>query len=174
MVNHARSCLRCNARRWGRAIILSLTCVAAGVALADPQPTDAMMRPVHDLVAFLSSLPPGTHPDVFVPQGLCIIENFEPYILCGADAASRWEAGLRAHFSEGLLADLVARFEPAHEFAESGQRAYFSLPTTWTGTVHGRRFREIGAWTFVVECHSGGWRIGGYSWGQTSYSETPE
>jgi hypothetical protein len=152
---------------WG-ALLLSF---AVAAAHADPQPTAAMMAPVRALAAFMSTLPRDEHPSVFARQGLCIVENFAPFLFCGRDAALAWEAGFRAHAAEEALSELAARFDDAHDFNQSGDRCYFSLPTTWTGLTHGRRFEEHGAWAFVVERHGAAFKILGYGYGVTRYTE---
>jgi hypothetical protein len=138
---------------------------------ADAAPSAAMLEPVHDLVQFMITLPAGQHPRVFATRGLCIIENFAPYLFCGPSAASQWEAGFRAHSLEGALSGLAARFGEAYDFSQSEDRAYFSLPTTWTGRTQGRPFEEHGAWSFVLLREAGGWRIVGYGWGVIGYTE---
>jgi hypothetical protein len=144
-------------------------------AHAEEQPTAAMMKPVTGLVAFMSTLRGADHPTVFARGGLCIVENFTPFLFCGRHAEADWEAGFRAHAREGELSDLSAVFGAAHDFSKSGSRAYFSLPTTWTGLTQGRHFEEHGAWSFVLERQNVGqaaeWRIIGYGWGVTAYSE---
>jgi hypothetical protein len=130
-----------------------------------------MLEPVRNLVSFMSTLPAGEHPAVFARRGLCIVENFGPFIFCGPRAAAEWEAGFRAHSNEEALSELAAHFDAAHDFSQSADRAYFSLPTTWTGLAHGRRFEERGAWAFVLQRESAGWRILGYGWGVTGYTE---
>jgi hypothetical protein len=144
----------------------------AGPAPAEPQPDAAMMKPVEALVDFMSRLPAGVHPTVFVSESLCIIENFAPFVFCGADAASRWEAGFRAHAREEGLEGLKVRFGPAHDLLVQNDRVYFSLPTQWTGRTHGRPFVEKGAWAFVLGRESRGYRILGYGWGVYSYRES--
>lgn len=162
-------------RKHGRALPVLAMMLAAGVAgaarAADPQPTAAMMEPVQGLVAFMSTLRRGEQPTVFARRGLCIIENFSPYVFCGLQAAANWSAGFRAHAAQDDLAELAATFGEAHDFSQSGKRVYFSLPTTWTGLTHGKHFEERGAWSFVLEQESAGWRIAGYGWGVTGYSE---
>jgi hypothetical protein len=145
--------------------------LAAGAVRAEPQPSAAMLEPVRALVAFMSTLRSGEHPDVFVRHGLCIVENFSPFLFCGPDAQRQWEAGFRAREADSAETGLVAQFGPAYDFSESGNRAHFSLPTTWTGLTHGRRFEEHGAWAFVLERHGASWQILGYGWGVTSYTE---
>jgi hypothetical protein len=145
---------------------------AASVVQAEEQPSAAMMEPVHGLVAFMSTLRHGEQPTVFARRGLCIVENFAPFLFCGSQAAANWSAGFRAHATEGGLKDLVATFGDAHDFNQSGKRVYFSLPTTWTGLTQGKHFEERGAWSFVLEQENFGWRILGYGWGVTAYSET--
>jgi hypothetical protein len=148
---------------------LMLLLFAAGAAGAAPQPSPAMLEPVRGLVAFMSTRYAGEHPAVFAAHGVCIVENFAPFLFCGAGAAARWETGFRSH-AEGL-SELSAQFGDAYDFSESGGRAYFSLPTTWTGRTQGRSFEEHGAWAFVLERHGAKWWILGYGWGVTAYRE---
>jgi hypothetical protein len=147
--------------------------LAAGAAQAQGQPTAAMMEPVQGLVTFMRTLRNGEQPTVFARRGLCIVENFAPFLFCGSQAAANWSAGFRAHAAADDLKDLAAVFSEAHDFRQSGKRVYFSLPTTWTGLTQGKRFEEHGAWSFVLEQENVGWRIVGYGWGVTAYSQTP-
>jgi hypothetical protein len=147
--------------------------LAAGAAQAEEQPTAAMMEPVQGLVTFMSTSRNGEQPTVFARRGVCIVENFAPFLFCGSQAAANWSAGFRAHAAEGDLKDLAATFGEAHDFSRSGKRVYFSLPTTWKGLTLGKRFEEHGAWSFVLEQETIGWRIAGYGWGVTAYSEAP-
>jgi hypothetical protein len=153
---------------WGIIFLLG----AADAARADEQPSLAMMKPVRELVDFMSALPPGKHASMFASKGLCIVENFAPFLFCGPGAALAWENGFRAHSAEEELSDLAARFDEAHDFSKNGKRVYFSLPTTWSGRSHGRIFEERGAWAFVLEQRAGAWRILGYGWGVIGYQET--
>ncbi len=183
-------------RRWPlRWASLFLLCGSAADGAADG-PNAAMMAPVQDLVRFMSTLPAGEHPPgerpagehppgerpegrhpagehsaMFARRGVCIIENFAPFTFCGPHAVSRWEAGFRAHSAADDLEELAAHFDAAFDFTQAANRAYFSLPTTWTGRTHGRRFEEHGAWSFVLVHEAAGWRILGYGWGVTGYTE---
>jgi hypothetical protein len=143
----------------------------AGAAQAAEQPTPAMMEPVHALVTFMSTLRRGEQPTMFARRGLCIVENFAPYLFCGLRAAENWSAAFRAHAAQDQLSEMAATFGEAQDFNPSGKRVYFSLPTTWTGLAQGRRFEEHGAWSFVLEQDDAGWRIVGYGWGVTTHSE---
>jgi hypothetical protein len=131
-------------------------------------PTTAMLAPVQALVAFMASLPRAGHPAIFVRRGLTIIENFPPYVFAGRDAAVRWERGFRRHALAGALTNLTAEFGPAQDFSADRSRAFFVLPTIWTGHASGAPFRERGAWSFVLLRLEPGWRILGYGWGVTS------
>ena len=153
--------------RWGIVFLVG----AIGAARADEQPNAAMMQPVRELVEFMSTLPPGKHASVFAVNGLCIVENFAPFIFCGPNAARAWEAGFRAHAAEDALSGLAARFDEAHDLSTSANRTYFSLPTTWSGRTHGRTFEERGAWAFVLERTAGTWHIVGYGWAVYAYRE---
>jgi len=158
------------AARWFATVLLL---AGAGAARADEVPSPAMLEPVQSLVKFMSTLPAGQHPRVFATRGQCIIENFSPFLFCGPHAASLWEAGFRSHSQEEALSELAVHFDAAYDFGQNHDRAYFSLPTTWTGLTHGKHFEEHGAWAFVVVRERGGWRIAGYGWGVTGYTETP-
>jgi hypothetical protein len=155
------------------AILVSV--LAVGAASADEQPSAAMLKPVRELATFMSTLPRDAHAGMFAGHGVCIVENFAPYVFSGAYAAARWEQGFRAHAAG--LTELVATFDAAHDFSQTGDRAYFSLPTTWTGLDAGRRFEEHGAWAFVLQrtgtARAVRWRILSYGWGVTAYTESP-
>lgn len=159
-----------------RAICVALTFTVgllASAAHAQQQPSAAMMEPGHGLVSFMSTLRRGEQPTVFARRGVCIIENFAPYLFCGLQAAANWAAGFRTHAAADDLKELNASFAAAHDFSQSGKRVYFSLPTTWTGQTHGTHFEEQGAWSFVLEQEAERWQIGGYGWGVTSAAVTP-
>jgi hypothetical protein len=156
-----------------RIVAAVISALLASAAHAQAQPTPAMMEPVHGLVSFMSTLRRGEQPTVFARRGVCIVENFAPYLFCGLQAAANWAAAFRAHAAADDLKDLNATFGAAHDFSQSGKRVYFSLPTTWAGQTHGRRFDEQGAWAFVLEEDSGRWKIIGYGWGVTAASVTP-
>jgi len=156
---------------WGAVFLLGV----AAIAQADDQPGAAMMKPVRELVDFMSALPRGKHASMFASEGVCIVENFAPFLFCGPGAALAWEAGFRDHSAEEQLSGLAAQFDPAHDFTKSGNRVYFSLPTTWSGRTHGRSFEEHGAWAFVLERRrEEAWRIVGYGWGVFSYQEAEQ
>jgi hypothetical protein len=130
-----------------------------------------MLAPVRALVAFMSKLPVGEHATMFAPRGVTIIENFPPYVFVGPDAVARWEAGFRTHVAAEQDTELKVEFGPAQDFGVTGNRAYFALPTTWTGRSAGRSFEEQGAWSFVLVRAGTGWKILGYGWGVSSLKE---
>jgi hypothetical protein len=104
----------------------------------------------------------------FADTNVTIIENFAPYIFQGPDAVRRWTRLFKDHASG--LANLQVSFGEAHDFSVDGDLAYFSLPTTWTGTTKGRKFSEDGGWAFVLIRHGGKWRVQNYGWAVTRYS----
>ena len=156
--------------RVGAAALLAVGWVYAAESPA-PAPSAAMLAPIDGIVSFMTRLPPGVHPDVFVGQGLTIVENFPPYLFRGPTAASAWEQGFRRHATDDDYTQLAVQFGPARDFSVTGDRAYFCLPTTWTGLTHGKPFEEHGAWAFVVQRGAKGWRILAYGWGETAHAE---
>jgi len=159
------------ALRWSFPALLLAAGVAAAAQDMPTAPGAAMMAPVDGIVAFMTRLPADRHPDVFAAHNLSIVENFPPYLFRGATAAADWERGFRKHASDDDYTQLAVTFGPARDFSVAGNRAYFCLPTTWTGLTHGRPFEEHGAWAFVLERGLHGWRIIGYGWGETSHAE---
>ncbi len=88
-----------------------------------------------------------------------IIENFAPHIL--RDAIS-WRAAMRAHTHP--LSDMAFTFAAALDFTVHGDRAFFTVPVTWTGKLHGRPFRELGGKSVVLQREDGAWRVTAYAW----------
>jgi hypothetical protein len=129
------------------------------------EPDSEMMAPVHDVVGFMQSLDPGRIGEAFAERDVIVVENFAPYLFCGDGAVKRYADGFAEHGA--ALSELRAEFGPAADFAQSGDRAFFTLPTTWTGVDGGRRFVETGAWTFVLVREQTRWRIACYAWGVT-------
>jgi len=133
-----------------------------------------MWAPVRGLGAYMSALPAGGAAAMFASSGVCIVENFAPFVFCGSDAVQAWDSGFRAHAAEEGLTELSVQFDAAHDFAVAADRAYFSVPTTWRGRTHGHRFEEHGAWAFVLTREAGAWRVLAYGWGVTRYRESPQ
>jgi hypothetical protein len=156
---------------WILPVLLCAGACAQAATVKMTAPTAEMMVPIDGIVEFMTRLPTDRHPDVFVDHDLAIVENFPPFLFRGATAAARWEQGFRRHAAEDDYTELAVKFGPARDFSVSGDRAYFCLPTTWTGLTHGRPFEEHGAWAFVVQRGSNGWRILAYGWGETAHAE---
>ena len=130
-------------------------------------PDPAMMAAVQRVVRFMTTLDDAALPGAFADSNVTIIENFAPYVFQGAKSVERWAVLFRAHAE--ALASLKASFGAAQDFSVDGDLAYFSLPTTWTGTTRGRKFSEDGGWAFVLVRHGSEWRVQSYGWAVTSY-----
>ena len=130
-------------------------------------PDRSMMAAVERLVRFMAARAEGDLSGVFADTDVTIIENFAPYVFQGASAVQDWARGFRAHAAN--LAQLKASFGAAQDFGVDGARAYFSLPTNWTGTSNGRQFSEHGGWAFVLMQHGREWRVQAYGWAVTAY-----
>ncbi len=102
----------------------------------------------------------------FASTGVAIVENFSPFIFDGPGAVERWAAAFRLHI-RGVHRLRHAFAEP-FEAAVTGDRAYLSMPTTWTGVEQGRAFTESGGWAFALVREDGAWRVCGYGWAPTA------
>ena len=131
-------------------------------------PTPDLMAPVQTLARFVAAGEAAGLEDAFAARGVVIVENFAPFLFDGPDAVAQWRRGFEAHRFDDALTDLVWRFGEPQDFVLEGERAYFVLPTTWTGKTHGRAFSEDGGWAFVLESGQGCWRIRSYAWAVTA------
>jgi hypothetical protein len=130
------------------------------------EPDDAMMAPVRAVVDFMATLDDTRFEGVFADD-VIIVENFAPYIFRGADAVARWCVSFRNHAA--TLAELNAAFGPPQDFSRDGDRAYFVLPTRWTGRTRGKPFEEEGGWAFVLVSEGQSWRVACYAWAVTAF-----
>ena len=128
------------------------------------QPDTAMMAPVESIARFIATGDDGCL-SVFAEEDVTILENFAPHLFSGPDAVGRWARAMRAHASG--LSGLAHRFSPACDFRVEEGRAFFSLPTHWSGSANGRRFQEDGGWAFVLVRQGGEWRVLSYGWAVT-------
>ncbi len=130
------------------------------------QPELEMLALAHRLARFIVGAADGPPADIFAAGEVTIVENFPPFVFAGPGAAEAWADGMRDHVAG--LADLRHEFAAACDFRHVGDRAYFSLPTTWRGLARGRRFTETGGWSFVLVREAGAWRVRAYGWAVTS------
>jgi hypothetical protein len=135
-----------------------------------PGPDAAMLDTATRVARFIETLDDADIRGVFADADVTIIENFAPYRFDGPNAVANWAAGMRAHRTD--TANLAHAFGSPQDFSRSGDRVFFALPTTWTGTYRGTPFTETGGWAFVLAEHidaSGarGWRVQSYGWAVT-------
>ncbi len=104
----------------------------------------------------------------FADEGVTILENFAPHLFSGPGAVGRWAQAMRAHTSS--LSDLAHRFGPACDFRVEEDRAFFTLPTHWSGAANGRRFQEDGGWAFLLVRQGDKWRVLSYGWPVTRFA----
>ena len=122
------------------------------------QPSAEQLAPAHAIARFIATGDDAALIGVFARE-VTIIENFTPHIF--NDAAS-WRTEMRAH--RAPLSDLGFSFAPALDFSVHEDRAFFCLPVTWTGKLHGKPFRELGGKSLVLGREDGVWRVAAYAW----------
>jgi hypothetical protein len=149
-------------------LVMSLTAHAAD---APPGPDSAMLALATRVARFIETLDDADIAGVFAERDVAIIENFAPYRFDGPDAVANWAAGMRAHRVD--TANLAHTFGSPQDFSRTGDRVFFALPTTWTGTYRGTTpFTETGGWAFVLVEQADasgkpGWRVLSYGWAVT-------
>jgi hypothetical protein len=134
-------------------------------------PEAPMLAAADRIASFIRS--GGTAPiaDAFEARDVTILENFPPFLFRGPSAVLEWSNGMRAHLVG--LSDLEHKFGRACDFSQTGDIAYFSLHTTWSGRNRGRPFREEGGWAFVLRHRQGEWRVQNYAWAVTTTGSEP-
>ena len=150
-------------------------------SIPDPNSTEtqmAVMLPDPDMLAlaeriarFIQTLDTTEIAHVFADRAVSIIENFAPYRFDGHAAVAEWAAAMSAH--RAATANLRHTFGPPQDYSRTEHHAFFSLPTSWTGTVRDRAFAETGGWAFVLVRQSAGWRVQSYGWAVTSMRVEP-
>ena len=129
-------------------------------------PAPGMLAVAERIARYIETLDPAEIKGAFADHDVTIIENFAPYRFDGPAAVDTWSAGMTAHRKETF--NLRHVFGDPIDFSETGHQAYFSLPTTWTGTFRDRPFTETGGWAFVLIKHGETWRVQSYGWAVTS------
>jgi hypothetical protein len=121
-------------------------------------PDEEMLEAARGVLRFIATSDEAALDGTFA-RAVTIIENFPPHIF--TDAAV-WRTAMRGHTR--TLSDLAFTLGGAQDFSQSGERAYFVLPTRWTGKLRGRPFDEHGGQSFVLQKEDGCWRVAGYAW----------
>ena len=145
-------------------IALSLTIIAPFAGAADvPEPQ--MLALAERVARFIETLDAADIDAVFADRDVAIIENFAPYRFDGPAAVEDWASGMRAH--REATANLHHTFDAPQDYSQTNDKAFFSLPTTWTGSFRDGTFTEKGGWAFVLTKQHDGWRVQSYGWAVT-------
>lgn len=132
-------------------------------------PSAVMLAAAERVALFMQTRDDTYLAETFSQEGVTIIDNFPPHVFHGEDAVGEWAAGFRRH-ADGL-ADLQYSFGTPCDATQAGDTAFFTLPTTWTGTSQGKGFSEEGGWAFVLSREGGAWRVKGYGWAVTRFDQ---
>jgi len=148
-------------------LAMSVTIIAPTTRAADG-PDPEMLAVAERVARFIETLSASDIDGAFADRDVTIIENFAPYRFDGPAAVDNWAAGMRAH--RAATANLHYTFGAVQDFSRTETHAFFSLPTTWTGTFRDTALIETGGWAFVLVKQRDGWRVQGYGWAVTSIS----
>ena len=130
-------------------------------------PDVAMMASPEALARFLETADEGVLKGVFSTGDLVILENFPPHVFTGRRGLDQWRGLMARHVA--AISNLRHTFGPPQDFVRTGDTAYFSLPTRWTGVRDGKPFDEHGGWSFVLVLDDERWRIRSYGWSVTRF-----
>jgi len=122
------------------------------------QPDAKQLALAHAIARFIATGEEAVLDGVFASD-VAIIENFAPHIFRDADT---WRHAMQAHRAN--LSDLAYSFAPTLDFSDRADWAFFCVPVTWTGKLHGKPFRELGGKSVVLQREDGVWRVAGYAW----------
>ena len=122
------------------------------------EPDPDMLALAAGIARFIASGDDKDLDGVFARE-VTIIENFPPHIF--RDVAT-WRDAMRRHIH--ALSDMAFAFAPAVDFSVHDDCAYFCVPVTWTGKLHGKLFRELGGKSIVLRQEGGAWRVAAYAW----------
>jgi hypothetical protein len=125
----------------------------------------ALLAAAERVARFMETLDEAHLRDAFAEE-VFLVENFPPHVFTGPEAVRRWADGFRTHVRG--TTGLRHAFGTPLDARVGGDRAYLSIPTTWTFEAGGDRFTETGGWAFVMVRRAGTWRVGAYGWAPTS------
>jgi hypothetical protein len=109
-------------------------------------PDAAMMAGPETLARFLKTADERVVRDAFSAGDLVILENFPPHVFTGQGGLDQWRGLMARHVA--AISNLRHTFGPPQDFVRTGDTAYFSLPTRWTGGPRRQAVRR--AWRLVV------------------------
>ena len=158
-----------------RAIVVAFATLFTNATMAEPakvgstaelpQPEPEMIQAVEGAARFVDTQEDRGLARLFAHKDIVIVDNTAPYVFEGAGAVMTWANMVRAHMHG--ITELRHQFGPAHEYSRRGDRAYFSLPVTWTEYYFGKPVTEKGAWVVVMVREQGAWKIQHSIWGRT-------
>lgn len=131
-------------------------------------PEPKMIEVVERVAIFMETLDDTWLDSTFAKSDVTIIENFAPFVFKGSNAVGDWAEKVSDHTRD--IVDLRHSFDESHDFSVDGDRVFFTLRTTWTGTKEGVFFSEEGGWSFVLVGQSNDWRVQSYGWAVTDIS----
>ena len=128
------------------------------------QPDAAMLAAIEKVARFIET-GADEYLAAFAERDVVILENFAPFLFTGPGAVTSWAKQMRDHARD--LTGLKHTFGLAQDYAADEAKAFFSLPTHWSGTSNGQPFHEDGGWAFLLVKQRGDWRVKSYGWAVT-------
>jgi len=95
---------------------------------------------------------------------ITIVDEFAPHVWSGPNAAHEWADAYDKHAqATGVTDGKVTYGKPTRTEADA-DTAYVIMPTVYVYKEHGKRLKEEGQITAVLNREPGAWKIRGWTW----------
>lgn len=138
------------------------------VAAQTKEPSSAMMAPVYAaVIGETGAVEMLTNAYTSDPT---IVDEFAPYEWSGPNAVRQYASDLHAWLRAGNLKSVHVTFDAVRFWDTKGDRAWITMPATFSFTINGKLGSESGTYAFVLVRINGAWKAKSSSWATTSFA----
>jgi ketosteroid isomerase-like protein len=142
--------------------------VLLGVVLCAPTATPASVDDVSAPIRqFIDGFNTGNVQAAFAAYStgtITIVDEFAPHIWSGPDAAHQWADAYDKHAQATGVTDGTVTYGQPTRTEVDGDVAYVVMPTVYLYKEHGKKLREEGQMTVVLNREAGAWKIRAWTW----------